>query len=206
MRTMQDWIKELMRLYEQDVPDSPMIPDAKTIKLRRSLVTEEVGETIRAIEKKDLVEIADGLADVLVVVLGTQNAFGLMAGRFYRGTQPDHAPCMIGDDDCKSFINYLAASLNDFQKEIDSASISIEAIEMICDEIEELVCDTIAPAFGIDIMPVFLEVHWSNKTKFNENGKPVKNEAGKVIKGPLYQKPNIAAVLEQQKKFYLHSK
>ncbi len=41
------------------------------------------------------------------------------------------------------------------------------------------------------------EVHRSNLTKLGADGKPVKNAAGKVIKGPNYEPPDIAKVLWQ---------
>jgi predicted HAD superfamily Cof-like phosphohydrolase len=41
----------------------------------------------------------------------------------------------------------------------------------------------------------FKEVHRSNMTKLDENGKPVYREDGKVIKSHLYEKPDLATVL-----------
>ena len=47
-------------------------------------------------------------------------------------------------------------------------------------------------AFGIDLDKCFDEVQNSNMSKLGENGKPIYNEAGKVMKGPKYFKPDLS--------------
>ena len=47
-------------------------------------------------------------------------------------------------------------------------------------------------AFGIDLDKCFNEVQNSNMSKLDENGKPIYNDAGKVMKGPNYFKPNLS--------------
>ena len=46
-------------------------------------------------------------------------------------------------------------------------------------------------AFGINLDKCFEEVQNSNMSKLDENGKPIYNEHGKVMKGPNYFKPNL---------------
>ena len=46
-------------------------------------------------------------------------------------------------------------------------------------------------SFGIDLDKCFDEVQRSNMSKLDENGKPIFNEHGKVLKGPNYFKPNL---------------
>ena len=46
-------------------------------------------------------------------------------------------------------------------------------------------------AFGIDLDKCFAEVQNSNMSKLGEDGKPIYNESGKVMKGPNYFKPNL---------------
>ena len=46
-------------------------------------------------------------------------------------------------------------------------------------------------AFGINLDACFDEVQNSNMSKLDENGKPIYNESGKVMKGPNYFKPNL---------------
>ena len=47
-------------------------------------------------------------------------------------------------------------------------------------------------AFGINLDNCFEEVQNSNMSKLDENGKPIYNDAGKVMKGPNYFKPNLS--------------
>ena len=46
-------------------------------------------------------------------------------------------------------------------------------------------------AFGIDLDKCFEEVQSSNMSKLGEDGKPIYNESGKVMKGPKYFKPDL---------------
>ena len=47
-------------------------------------------------------------------------------------------------------------------------------------------------AFGINLDKCFEEVQDSNMSKLDENGKPIFNEYGKVMKGPNYFKPDLS--------------
>ena len=47
-------------------------------------------------------------------------------------------------------------------------------------------------AFGIDLDKCFKEVQNSNMSKLGEDGKPIYNEKGKVMKGPKYFKPDLS--------------
>ena len=46
-------------------------------------------------------------------------------------------------------------------------------------------------AFGIDLDKCFEEVQNSNMSKLGNDGKPIYNDKGKVMKGPNYFKPNL---------------
>ena len=50
-------------------------------------------------------------------------------------------------------------------------------------------------AFGINLDKCFDEVQNSNMSKLDNNGKPIYNENGKVMKGPNYFKPNLMKFL-----------
>ncbi len=50
-------------------------------------------------------------------------------------------------------------------------------------------------AFGINLDKCFEEVQNSNMSKLDENGKPIYNENGKVMKGPNYFKPDLSKFL-----------
>ena len=47
-------------------------------------------------------------------------------------------------------------------------------------------------AFGIDLDKCFEEVQNSNMSKLGQNGEPIYNESGKVMKGPNYFKPDLS--------------
>ena len=47
-------------------------------------------------------------------------------------------------------------------------------------------------AFGINLDKCFQEVQNSNMSKLGEDGKPIYNDKGKVMKGPNYFKPNLS--------------
>ena len=46
-------------------------------------------------------------------------------------------------------------------------------------------------AFGINLDKCFAEVQNSNMSKLGDDGKPIYNDNGKVMKGPNYFKPNL---------------
>ena len=108
-----------MKTFGQEVKDSASFSTEKINALRLSLIKEELDELIEAINKKDLVEVADALTDILYVTYGAGHAFG------------------INLDKC------------------------------------------------------FEEVQNSNMSKLDDNGKPIYNDNGKVMKGPNYFKPNL---------------
>ena len=51
-------------------------------------------------------------------------------------------------------------------------------------------------AFGVNLDKCFEEVQNSNMSKLSEDGKPIFNENGKVMKGPNYFKPNLNQFLK----------
>ena len=109
-----------MKTFGQDVKDKPSFSSDKINKLRIDLIKEELQELNEAMKKRDLLEVADALTDILYVTYGAGHAFG------------------INLDKC------------------------------------------------------FEEVQNSNMSKLDENGKPIYNEAGKVMKGPNYFKPDLS--------------
>ena len=51
-------------------------------------------------------------------------------------------------------------------------------------------------AFGIDLDKCFDEVQNSNMSKLDDNGEPIYNEFGKVLKGPKYFKPDLTKFIK----------
>ena len=76
-----DWYEDMKDFHREvmlDVlPTVPAVPSDKHKALRVALITEEVKETLDAIEANDLVEITDGIVDSIVVLLGTAVMYGI---------------------------------------------------------------------------------------------------------------------------------
>ena len=51
-------------------------------------------------------------------------------------------------------------------------------------------------AFGINLDKCFSEVQQSNMSKLGDDGKPIYNEHGKVLKGPNYFKPDLGKYIK----------
>ena len=51
-------------------------------------------------------------------------------------------------------------------------------------------------AYGVDLDKCFKEVQRANMSKLGEDGKPIYNEKGKVMKGPNYSEPNLKQFVE----------
>ena len=115
-----DKVGIFMKTFGQEVKNQPSFSSEKINNLRYDLIKEELAELKDAMEKKDLLEVADALTDILYVTYGAGHAF------------------------------------------------------------------------GIDLDKCFEEVQSSNMSKLDENGKPIYNESGKVMKGPNYFKPDLS--------------
>ena len=71
-------------------------------------------------------------------------------------------------------------------------------------EIADAITDILYIAFGIvtkhnlddKMEALFDEVHSSNMSKLSQDGNPIYREDGKVLKGPLYFKPNLKKILK----------
>ena len=116
-------VKKFMQKFKQEVKSKPSFPDENIIKLRISLIKEELLELEVALNEKNIEETADALTDILYVTYGAGHAF------------------------------------------------------------------------GIDLDKCFDEVQKSNMSKLDKFGNPIYNDQGKVMKGPLYFKPNFKKIL-----------
>lgn len=77
-------------------------------------------------------------------------------------------------------------------KELKEAIINKD-IKEVADALTDILYVTYGAghAFGIDLDKCFGEVQESNMSKLGNDGKPIYNEHGKVLKGPNYFKPNL---------------
>ena len=111
----------------------------------------------------------------------------------------------------KTFMNTYGQEVKD-KPEFPSSEIVQLRIDLIQEELNELkeaindkdiveVADALTDilyvtygaghSFGVDLDNCFDEVQRSNMSKLGEDGKPIYNEHGKVMKGPNYFAPNL---------------
>ena len=94
-------------------------------------------------------------------------------------------------------INSLRISL--ISEELDELkkAISDNNIVEIADALTDILYVTYGAghAFGINLDKCFNEVQESNMSKLDQDGKPIFNEHGKVMKGPSYFKPDLSKFL-----------
>ena len=119
---------------------------------------------------------------------------------------------MTNFEKVKLFMNTYGQEVKD-KAEFSDAKTNKLRIDLIKEELEELthamndknlleVADALTDilyvtygaghAFGIDLDKCFDEVQNSNMSKLGEDGKPIYNESGKVMKGSNYFKPDLS--------------
>ncbi len=86
--------------------------------------------------------------------------------------------------------------LNLIQEELDEfrEAVKKKDIKEVADALTDILYVTYGAghAFGIDLDSCFQEVQNSNMSKLGEDGKPIYNDQGKVMKGPKYFKPDLS--------------
>ena len=91
-------------------------------------------------------------------------------------------------------INTLRYDL--IKEELEELKIAMENKDLleVADALTDILYVTYGAghAFGIDLDRCFEEVQNSNMSKLGEDGKPIYNESGKVMKGPKYFKPDLS--------------
>src|SRR5574343_277690 len=65
----------------------PKVPSGARTLLRGDLITEEYSETLRALHYGDIVALADGLADLIYVCVGTALEYGIPLDRVWDEVQ-----------------------------------------------------------------------------------------------------------------------
>ncbi len=95
-------------------------------------------------------------------------------------------------------INELRISL--IQEELDELKEAMNNKDLLelADALTDLLYVTYGAghAFGIDLDKCFNEVQNSNMSKLGNDGKPIYNEFGKVMKGPNYFKPDLSKFIK----------
>ena len=85
-------------------------------------------------------------------------------------------------------INLIEEELNEFKD-----AMSKKDLKEVADALTDILYVTYGAghAFGINLDDCFEEVQKSNMSKLGNDGKPIYNENGKVMKGPNYFKPDL---------------
>lgn len=76
-----DWQHQVATFMREvknlELPTRPIICAPLIRELCKVLMKEELAELVKAMDEEDMVEIADGIADLLYVTLHTANCYGL---------------------------------------------------------------------------------------------------------------------------------
>ena len=101
-------------------------------------------------------------------------------------------PSFPDDNIIKLRINLIKEELLELEEAIKEKN-----IEETADALTDILYVTYGAghAFGIDLDKCFDEVQKSNMSKLDKFGNPIYNDQGKVMKGPLYFKPNFKKIL-----------
>ena len=95
-------------------------------------------------------------------------------------------------------INQLRVNL--IKEELEELKVAIDSKNLI--EVADALTDILyvtygaGHAFGINLDRCFDEVQQSNMSKLDDNGNPIYNDSGKVMKGPKYFKPDLSKFLK----------
>ena len=94
-------------------------------------------------------------------------------------------------------INNLRISLIEEELNELKEAVSKKDLKEVADALTDILYVTYGAghAFGINLDKCFEEVQKSNMSKLGNDGEPIYNEHGKVMKGPKYFKPNLKKFL-----------
>ena len=115
------------------------------------------------------------------------NKVGLFMKTF--GQEVKNKPSLSSDKINKLRIDLIKEELDELKEAMDNKDL-LEVADALTDIL--YVTYGAGHAFGVDLDKCFDEVQNSNMSKLGENGEPIYNEAGKVMKGPNYFKPNLS--------------
>lgn len=168
------------------VADMPEVPPSNIQLLRQRLILEEWGETVVAMHEQNLDQTADGLCDLLYVVVGTGISFGCPVSNrdfapheAYRIDPPTHQ--IVGNVQMVTF--WIARTLEHMFNMVQFNS----RLAALAIGVYETGCNT----YGLPMEELFVEVHRSNMTKDGMN------RFDKGGKGDGWQPPQIRKVIER---------
>jgi predicted HAD superfamily Cof-like phosphohydrolase len=123
---------------------------------------------------------------------------------------PDHPPLQIEDSMIRLRIKLIKEEYKEVMDELESLLKAdnpdrvLEVLRLLLKELADLryVVDGTAVSLGLPIDSAFAEVHASNMSKLGADGRPIRREDGKVLKGPNYRPADmtqfVPAIIEQE--------
>ena len=105
------------------------------------------------------------------------------------GQEVKNKPSFSSDKINKLRIDLIKEELNELQEAMKNNDL-LEVADALTDIL--YVTYGSGHAFGINLDKCFEEVQNSNMSKLGENGQPIYNDSGKVMKGPNYFKPDLS--------------
>ena len=90
-------VKKFMETFGQEVKQKSEFPKEDIVKLRISLIEEELNELKDAIKNNDIKEVADALTDILYVTYGAGIAFGIDLDKCFDEVQNSNMSKLGGD-------------------------------------------------------------------------------------------------------------
>ena len=115
------------------------------------------------------------------------NKVGIFMKTF--GQEVKNKPSLSTDKINKLRIDLIKEELEELKEAMESNDL-LEVADALTDIL--YVTYGAGHAFGVDLDRCFEEVQSSNMSKLDENGKPIYNDSGKVMKGPNYFKPDLS--------------
>ena len=109
------------------------------------------------------------------------------------GQEVKSSPSFSSEKINKLRYNLIKEELDEFKQALDNDDL-LEVADALTDIL--YVTYGAGHAFGIDLDACFQEVQDSNMSKLGENGKPIFNDQGKVMKGPNYFKPDLSKYIK----------
>jgi len=204
-----DAVMAFSQAFGQEWYETPTLPSERTALLRLQLISEEAGELVHALAAQDPVETLDALIDLQYVIDGTYGAYGV--AHLYECEQPyvdlsmapkwgdlDHYSLLDTVGNLHQAISRLSWALStchqDGNIEGPNEVYAAGALNELNGVLQAAIWDL---GFYAIREVAFFEVHNSNLSKLGEDGKPILNEAGRVVKGPNYRKPDLKKVWEE---------
>ena len=109
------------------------------------------------------------------------------------GQEVKITPSLSSDKINKLRYNLIKEELNEFKQALDNNDL-LEVADALTDIL--YVTYGAGHAFGINLDACFEEVQNSNMSKLGNDGKPIYNDQGKVMKGPNYYKPDLSKFIK----------